>query len=253
MLSPVDPATLSIFSSPWPTLITLLSYLLFVLKVGPRLMKNREPFDLRRVIKVYNIFQIIYNIWMLVHFVNFLFVLKAYDLGCMTTLPLDHEHKDAERYYSNLYLINKFVDLVETIFFVLRKKDRQISVLHLFHHASMPLVVFLFTTLHGYGGVATAYALLNIIVHILMYTYYYLSTVSKAAQQSLWWKKYITIAQMVQFGIVLALNTYTLSQPNCKVPRFQAYICGVLSLSLFVLFGNFYVRAYILSDRKRRQ
>lgn len=174
-------------------------------------------------------------------------------MGCMTNLPLDHEHKDSERYFSNLYLINKFVDLVETIFFVLRKKNRQISVLHLFHHASMPLVVYLVVILHGYGGVATAYAFLNIIVHVLMYTYYYLSSVSKAAQESLWWKKYITIAQMVQFGIILSLITYTLSQPNCKVQRMPAYVSGVMSFCFFVLFGNFYIRAYVLSDRKRRQ
>ncbi|KAH8241407.1 hypothetical protein KR026_000310, partial [Drosophila bipectinata] len=252
MLSPVDPVILPIFSSPWPTLIILSSYLLFVLKVGPKLMKNREPFDLRGVIKVYNIFQIVYNSWMFLYTIHFLFVLRAYDLGCMNTLPLDHEHKDRERYFSNLYLINKFIDLVETVFFILRKKKRQISVLHVFHHVSMPFAVYIGIIYNGYGGIATSYCLMNVMVHVLMYTYYYLSSVSESVQKSLWWKKYITISQMVQFAIILACITYSLSQPECTVPKVTSYLSGILNFSFLMLFTNFYVRTYVLADRKRR-
>lgn len=234
-------------------------------------MKNREAFDLRGVIKVYNIFQIVYNSWMFLYVswqanmkeisfliyiflqtIHFLFVLRAYDLGCMNTLPLDHEHKDRERYFSNLYLINKFIDLIETVFFVLRKKDRQISVLHVFHHASMPLAVYTGLIFNGYGGIATSYCLLNVLVHILMYTYYYLSSVSEAVQKSLWWKKYITIFQMVQFAVILACISYALWQPDCTVPTLTAYLAGILAFSFLLLFSNFYVRTYVLAGPKRR-
>lgn len=170
----------------------------------------------------------------------------------MTSLPLDHEHKDRERYFSNLYLINKFVDLIETVFFVLRKKDRQISVLHVFHHVSMPLAIYIGLIFTGYGGIATSYCLMNVLIHILMYTYYYLSSVSEAVQKSLWWKKYITISQMVQFTIILACMTYTLFQPDCTVPKVTVYFTGTLSFTFLMLFTNFYVRTYVLADRKRR-
>ncbi|XP_001962505.4 elongation of very long chain fatty acids protein F [Drosophila ananassae] len=241
MLSPVD-----------PVIIVLLGYLLFVLKVGPKFMENRVPFDLRNIIKSYNIFQIIYNVWMLGYAIHFLFVLRLYDLGCMTSLPHDHEHKHRETYFGTLYLVNKFADLTETIFFVLRKKNRQISVLHVFHHVSMPLVVYLFIRLQGFAAVIL-YCVLNVAVHVLMYTYYYLSSVSQAVQSSLWWKKYITMVQMVQFGIILSIIAYTLSQPNCNVPRPVVYVSGCLTLSFLVLFSNFYVKSYLRSDRKRGQ
>lgn len=35
---------------------------------------------------------------------------------------------------SYLYMIAKLLDLLDTIFFVLRKKDSQISFLHIYHH-----------------------------------------------------------------------------------------------------------------------
>lgn len=46
--------------------LTILATYLFLVKIlGPRLMKNREPYDLRGVIRVYNKMQILYNLLML--------------------------------------------------------------------------------------------------------------------------------------------------------------------------------------------
>lgn len=61
MLTPVDPEQLAFLASPWPTAIILTTYLVFVLKVGPSFMECRKPFDLRGIIKAYNILQILYN------------------------------------------------------------------------------------------------------------------------------------------------------------------------------------------------
>lgn len=35
------------------------------------------------------------------------------------------------------YMIVKILDLFDTIFFVMRKKDRQISFLHVYHHVAV--------------------------------------------------------------------------------------------------------------------
>ena len=35
------------------------------------------------------------------------------------------------------YYISKLVEFLDTVFFILRKKDNQISFLHVYHHASM--------------------------------------------------------------------------------------------------------------------
>jgi len=60
-------------STPWPVLSILIAYLLFVLKLGPKMMENREPFKIKRIMMVYNILQTIYNIFIvsevsLIHF-----------------------------------------------------------------------------------------------------------------------------------------------------------------------------------------
>lgn len=41
------------------------------------------------------------------------------------------------------YYISKFIDLIDTIFFVLRKKNEHINTLHVVHHGIMPMSVWL--------------------------------------------------------------------------------------------------------------
>lgn len=35
------------------------------------------------------------------------------------------------------YFVSKYVELLDTVFFVLRKKFNQVSVLHVYHHSTM--------------------------------------------------------------------------------------------------------------------
>lgn len=52
-------------SASFPIVITVL-YLYFVLVLGPKLMKNRKPFNIKRVIVIYNIAQVIFNAYLFV-------------------------------------------------------------------------------------------------------------------------------------------------------------------------------------------
>jgi len=61
MFAPIDPVKIPVVSNPWITMGTLIGYLLFVLKLGPKIMEHRKPFHLNGVIRIYNIFQILYN------------------------------------------------------------------------------------------------------------------------------------------------------------------------------------------------
>ena len=40
------------------------------------------------------------------------------------------------------YFISKFVDFLDSFFFVLRKKSSHLSTLHLLHHGGLPLAVW---------------------------------------------------------------------------------------------------------------
>lgn len=50
-------------SSPVPTLLLCLSYAYFSKSLGPKLMANRKPFQLRHVLVYYNLFQTIFSAW----------------------------------------------------------------------------------------------------------------------------------------------------------------------------------------------
>lgn len=54
----------AMMSSPFPTLAICLSYAYFVKVLGPKLMENRKPLDLRRVMIYYNLFQVIFSTWL---------------------------------------------------------------------------------------------------------------------------------------------------------------------------------------------
>nr|CAD7442954.1 unnamed protein product [Timema bartmani] len=53
----------SMMASPFPTLAICLAYAYFAKVLGPRLMENRKPFNLRNVLIVYNFLQTIFSSW----------------------------------------------------------------------------------------------------------------------------------------------------------------------------------------------
>lgn len=54
----------AMMSGPFPTLFICLFYAYFVKVLGPRFMENRKPFDLRNVMILYNLFQVIFSSWL---------------------------------------------------------------------------------------------------------------------------------------------------------------------------------------------
>jgi len=53
----------SMMSSPFPTLAICLSYAYFSKVLGPKMMENRKPLNLRNVLVVYNFLQTIFSSW----------------------------------------------------------------------------------------------------------------------------------------------------------------------------------------------
>ena len=89
------------------------------------------------------------------------------------------------------YFFSKFIDFMDSFFFVLRKKNNQLTSLHVIHHAIMPMVCWIFLKFVG-GGHSTFFMFLNMGVHVVMYFYYLVSGLGPQVQKYLWWKRYIT-------------------------------------------------------------
>lgn len=73
--------TWPLMTSPGPMLGIVSIYLIFVLNVGPKMMKKRPAFELNTVMIIYNAFQVLFSIW--------LTTLVSLIL-CNTSIPLMH-------------------------------------------------------------------------------------------------------------------------------------------------------------------
>ena len=80
----------------------------------------------------------------------------------------------------------------------MRKKFDQVSLLHVVHHSIMPMSVW-FGIRFTPGGHSSFFALLNSSVHVVMYFYYMVAAMGPKYAKFIWWKKYLTVLQMVIF------------------------------------------------------
>ncbi len=96
----------------------------------------------------------------------------------------------------HLFYLSKFIELLDTIFFIMKKNFRQVSVLHVLHHGIMP-ISWWFGVRFVPGGFGTLHSCINSFIHFLMYLYYGLAALGPDYQKYLFWKKYMTWMQMV--------------------------------------------------------
>ncbi|CAL1286988.1 unnamed protein product [Larinioides sclopetarius] len=174
-------------------------YVLFVQWIGPAIMRKRKPYSLQKILIVYNFFQVLANFYILSGGVYS--IIKFWDSRCIITRNenFDELMEMIMQYGYYLYII-KFMDLLDTVFFVLRKKQKQVTFLHVFHHAGLCLLFAwgfkkLYLALGFYLIVAMT---INTAVHVIMYTYYGLSAIGPHVQKYLWWKKHLTRIQISQ-------------------------------------------------------
>ncbi|XP_033360024.1 elongation of very long chain fatty acids protein AAEL008004-like [Bombus vosnesenskii] len=231
-------------SSPGPMLCIVGTYLAFVLKVGPKMMEKRPAFQLKNVLILYNAIQVLFSIW-LTH--------KAFEPG-VASLMLSPKCNNANRPPTDLeiqttvtkaawwYFIAKIVELLDTVFFVLRKKQNQVTFLHVYHHTLTAIFSWCYLKfLPGEQGALIGF--LNTFVHIVMYSYYLIAALGPQYKKYLWWKKYMTWIQLVQFFLMLGYQLMILAM-DCKVPRALTYFFIANTIIFIYLFGNFYRKSY---------
>lgn len=60
------------------------------------------------------------------------------------------------------------------------------------------------------GGNSTFFGLVNTFVHIIMYVYYMMAAMGPQYRRFIWWKKYLTNLQMIQF-IMIFVHAFQVS------------------------------------------
>jgi elongation of very long chain fatty acids protein 1/elongation of very long chain fatty acids protein 7 len=86
-----------------------------------------------------------------------------------------------------------------------------------------------------------------------MYGYYFLAALGPHMRPYLWWKKYLTTFQMVQFVcIFLKSLVVVLGVVNCAYPWQFSFLNLLLVTLMFGLFAEFYVQEYRNKAAKRQ-
>lgn len=228
--------------TPWPVIAMCISYLWFVKIIGPSIMRDRKAYELFSFIRVYNLVMVLWNVFGFVMACQLL----NYGLDTFGCQPVDVNDNSLRTsriiLYGYIFLLSRIIEFIDTICFVLRKKNRQISGFHVFHHFSVPIAVWFFVKFAP-GGNSAIFPFLNTLIHTIMYTYYFLATF-KSARPYLGWKKFLTQFQIVQFIIMIVHSAQPLFIADCQFPRTFLYINIFFSVVFIYLFTKFYIENY---------
>lgn len=86
------------------------------------------------------------------------------------------------------FLIVKFTYMLETVVFMLGKKDVLVSKYHVFHHATLPMLIWLAVNYYP-GGHAMFFGLINSITHMIVLAYFVAVTALPGLKKyTTWWK-----------------------------------------------------------------
>ncbi|XP_037937008.1 elongation of very long chain fatty acids protein F-like [Teleopsis dalmanni] len=211
-------------------------------------MSKRNPMNIKSMILMYNFAQVVLNGILAFWGLYRLIVLRPYDsLLCMTIQKDNTEAASVELRIVYSYLLLKMLDLMDTVFFVLRKSTKQITFLHVYHHIMVALGSFLYAR-YSPGGHILVILILNSIVHVVMYFYYLMSALRLKYFNVDGLKRYITQIQIIQFVIYIISYGITLFI-ECDYQLWAKMWGCFQSVFVLLLFLNFYLKSYLQKSK----
>jgi len=232
-----------LMSNPLHTAMICCVYFYLIIFAGPRYMKDRKPMNIKNFMIVYNALMVILSSYMAIQ------ALRGgwwndYSFFCQ---PVDFSESYKARimtHVSYVFFISKFIEMTDSFCFVARKKFSHLSFLHVFHHGTVAM-----STYPGVrwlpGGHSTFWGLLNSIVHVFMYSYYFTAALGPQYSKYVWWKQHITKIQMIQFVLIFIHEFQLFYKNECDYPMGLAYFIAANAVVFFILFANFYLKSYL--------
>lgn len=111
----------------WHVLAIIGVYLAFVLHFGPKWMERRKPFELKLVMQLYNIIQVVANGLLFLYGLTYSVLQPDYSLTCQ---PVDHENTKPQMmkliYASYGYYMLKYLDMLDTVSGGRRQQGRRV-------------------------------------------------------------------------------------------------------------------------------
>ena len=205
----------------------------FAINVLINHMKKRGvPYNINKVLYVYNTFQILLNLYIIYGMRDFISLTNIFSINKEFTKNIE--------YYTYIHYLSKYLDYFDTYFIILKCKSKeQLSFLHIYHHSTIGLIWgFLIHNVVG-NGTAAYGCFINSIIHFIMYGHYLITTLGYKNPL----KMYITQLQLLQFSFCI-IHSFTVLLYENIIPKKYAYLELTYHISMLFLFNNFYKKSY---------
>ncbi|CAG8472155.1 4561_t:CDS:2 [Funneliformis mosseae] len=233
--------------NPFHVILIVIAYLSLVF-LGKSIMSTRERFNVRLLSIIHNLVLVTLSAYM---FGTISSEAWKNDYSLFANPEVKSEEGQQMSKYIWLFYASKIAEFMDTFIMILKKNFRQITFLHVYHHFSI-FMIWWFVTFVAPNGEAYFSAALNSLVHVVMYGYYFSTTISIPIR---FIKRYITLFQMTQFTLMMIQSTYDMvyfkvlhPEETNTYPFSLTAILWVYMWTMLALFANFF-----RADRKREK
>ncbi|KAG0318092.1 hypothetical protein BGZ99_005892 [Dissophora globulifera] len=220
--------------NPFHVLLISLGYL-FTIFVGMRIMKNFNRFEVKTFSLLHNFVLVSISAYMCGGVLY-----EAYQAK-YTLFENQADHSAAGLPMAKmiwLFYFSKTMEFIDTMIMIVKKNNRQVSFLHVYHHCSI-FTIWWLVTFVAPTGEAYFSAALNSFIHVIMYGYYFLSALG--FKQVSFIKFYITRSQMTQFCMMMIQSSWDMySMKVLGRPGYPFFITALLFVYMWTMLGLFY-------------
>lgn len=215
------------------------AYVIFVI-FSLLFLKGAPPMKLKTYSIIHNLAMTIYNLYMVIEIVRQVYL---YMPGIYGEIDRSERGLGLASVLWCFY-VSKVFEFNDTFIMVMKQNFRQITFLHVYHHAFVFLVWWVDIRFYP-GGEAWPSAFGNSLVHVFMYSHYLFASLGYSTP----WKKLLTKFQMVQLAMFTVQGITLLFNPS---PFFAIGVFnGFFALTILILFANFYIQSYLNKDKKK--
>lgn len=221
------------------------------LSIGQYLMKNRQPFNLRKPLAAWNCLLAVFSLFGFLRTGPDLLDVIRGPNGFHRSVCVRDSLNPPTAFWAYLFTLSKMLELGDTVFIVLRKTP--LIFLHWYHHSTV--LIFSWLCYPQAEPIFRYVGVMNYAVHSVMYSYY--------GCKALQWKvprfcsMFITTAQISQMAIGLFVNFYAMYAKaimgwECdRSYKGFAILMGMYG-SYLILFGKFFYKTYLGGGQKKK-
>ncbi|KAI1290040.1 Elongation of very long chain fatty acids protein 6 [Halotydeus destructor] len=211
-----------------------------------KLMVNRQPFDLRRPLLLWNTFLALFSAFGALRTMAELGSVLVNEGITGTICHPGHEY-GAASFWTVVFCLSKIPEMVDTVLIVLRK--RPLIFLHWYHHVETCFYsIYAVTSLRF--PVSRWFVSVNYTVHAFMYTYYALRAAGVKVPRGV--AMAITSAQVSQMflGLYVVSRAYVTDCHNDQ----DALLGGLITYSIYaIMFTDYFVNSYFKNPKDAKK